>query len=160
MSVQLAVTLTGKDFSELKKSAMQFLEMENIAPTKTTPTAPKKKAAPAPVEETEEFESEETEDANDIANFDDADEEPTEDEAEVEDEETEAPASKKKSAPAFATKKAAKITDDQLNKAGIAHAKRHTRPKTLALLKKHFGVKSLLEIKDADRAKALKLLGE
>lgn len=163
MSMQLTVTFTGKNLEEIAKHAAAFAE--GTSPKQSTGPTPKKKAAPQ-VEETTD------DDEMDMTSFDDAEEteETTEDETDFEnvdlpedDEETEAPAPKKKSAKAqpAPAKKAAKITDDQLNKAGIAHAKRHGgRAKTLKVLEKNFGVKSLLEIKDADRAKALKLLGQ
>lgn len=164
MSMQLTVTFTGKNLEEIAKHAAAFAE--GTSPKQTTGPTPKKKAA-AQVEDP-------TDDEMDMTSFDEVDEteagEETDDETDFEnidqpddDEETEAPAPKKKSAKAqpAPAKKAAKITDDQLNKAGIAHAKRHGgRAKTLKVLEKNFGVKSLLEIKDADRAKALKLLGQ
>lgn len=146
MNTQLSITITGASLPELIAGAKKFVTANQTSETTTTVAAPKKaaakKAAPQ-VEETEEIDTdligegddEETEDADDALSFDSEDEE-------------EAPKAKK----------APKLTEKDVHAAAIAHAKKNTKAKTLELLQKKFKVKSIMELKPEQFAKAIEIL--
>lgn len=60
--------------------------------------------------------------------------------------------------PAPKAKKAAKLTDKDVNAAAMAHAKIHGRPMTLKILSGKFKVKSILELKPEQYAQVIAAL--
>jgi hypothetical protein len=141
MTTQLQITIHGANLNELIDGAKKFAASYETV-TKTAPTTAKpatKKAAPPVVETEDEDLMGDTEESED-AGFDDL----ADEEAEVE--------QPKKSA------KAPKVTDKEVNAAAMAHAKKHGRPKTLAILEKKFGVKSVLELKADQYSKVIEAL--
>ena len=147
MNTQLSITITGASLPELIAGAKKFVTANQTSETTTTVAASKKaaakKAAPQ-VEETEEIDTDliggdeeetETEETDDALSFDSEDEE-------------EAPKAKK----------APKLTEKDVHAAAIAHAKKNTKAKTLELLQKKFKVKSIMELKPEQFAKAIEVL--
>jgi len=145
----VTLTLTGKSLGDLAAQAIAFgtTAQEGVKIGKTSTTPPKTKKA-APVEEPEEIDADELSDELEAAEetTDDADEMGFDEEAEQE-----AP---KKSAKA----KTAKLTEKDVNTAALAHARKHTRPKTLALLKSKFKVSSISELKPEQYSKVIEAL--
>lgn len=153
---QFAITFKGNDFAAVVAQAKNFVTVAEqfAAGPMSRPTAgvtaksagktAKPKAAAAPEMDDEET----TEDAG----FTDTEEETNEGLSfDSQDDEEITP-------PKKAAKKAPKITDKDINSACLAHAKAHGRPKTLAILSKKFGVKSILELKTEQYADVLKAL--
>jgi hypothetical protein len=144
----VTLTITGQNLGELAAKAMTFAQtaQEGIklgaAPTTAQKILKKAKKAAVEAEETDlEMADEElVDDTLDAAGSDDEALEMGFDAAD-EDEVEETP---KKTA---AKTKTAKVTEKDVNAACLAHARKHTRPKTLELLKKKFKVGSISELK-------------
>lgn len=153
----LTFVLTGKNIGELAAKALAFAEDAQqgvkVGKTTATTTKTKKTAAAAPVaEEIDEIEEPTDELTGDEEGIEMGASDEDEGFDDIEEEEIEeAP---KKTAKA----KTAKVTEKDVNAAALAHAKANTRPKTLALLKKHFKVGSISELKPDQYAKAVQVL--
>lgn len=144
MNTQLTVTIQGKDLNELIAGAQKFVAA-NQATSNAAPVKTKKTAAPVEEPEADELDLETAEaEETDELDFD----------SETEDEEVEEqPKAKKKTAGAK------KLTEKDMNAIALAHAKANGgRAATLKVLTKHFKVKSLLELKPEQYAKAAELL--
>lgn len=145
----VTILLTGATIGELAAKAMTFAQdvQGGVKIGKATTTKTKKTAAPVEEPEDIEIDDADLEASDDVEETTDETDEMAFDEDEVE----EAP---KKSAKT----KAAKLTEKDVNTAALAHAKKHTRPKTLALLKKQFKVGSISELKPDQYGEVIKAL--
>ncbi len=140
---EIAVTLKGTSIQDVLKQAQALIDADHgtALAVATTGKKGKKPQPAAPVEDDDILlasDDEVTEDTpadeDDALSFDDAtDEEP-------------------------AAKKTKKLTDKDVNAACMAHARKHGKAKTLALLAKTFKVKSILELKPELYSKAIAAL--
>jgi hypothetical protein len=126
---EIAVTLKGSNLQDVLAQAQALIDAEGK--TAPTATAGKRTRKAAPVAEPEA-------DSEELLAMDEETDAAEESEELGFDEETEVEEPPKKSK---------KLTDKDVNAAAMAHAKKHGRPKTLALLEKKFKVKSILELK-------------
>lgn len=131
MQTTMSMTFSGKNFDEVIAQAKAFIEQED-GTTTTGKTTPRKTKPAVEAEQLDLLDStEETEEETNELSFDDGN-------VEEEEEVTAKPA---KGAPK-------KYTDKDVNQAAIKHAKANGgKAKTLKILEKKFGVKSILELK-------------
>lgn len=129
MTTNITVTLTGKTYDEVIAAAQTLVQSSTITTTTVAKKAIKKAAAVVD----EDIELEDVEDAM-LAGAEET----------LEDEEIGFDAEPEEKPKA---RKAAKITEKDLNEALKAFATANGRPKTLQVLEKKFKVKSILELK-------------
>lgn len=139
--VELMVTLRGKSFGELVSAAENFIEASDKVTAKST-TGKRRAAATTTTDDDEILDEDTTDDTT--TEETDTDEQMEFDMDGSDDEET-LDETEEETRPKKTTK--GKITDKQVNQACIAHAKKHGRKKTSAILAKKFKVKSVLELK-------------
>lgn len=139
MGTQLTVTISGSTHAELIEGAKKFVAASGAVTTAgaaTKAAAAPKKAPVKAAEETEDLLG--SDDAGDDSLLGDGSDDAGDDSLSFDaTEETPAPAKKK----------AAKITEKEVNAAAMAHAKANGRPETLKILKSKFKVASLTELK-------------
>lgn len=161
MQAQLSVTITGANLNALIEGATKFInansgtgnvktEAATKAPAQATPKAASKKVAAPVVDEDETDLLSEDDESNNLGDLDDSTSDDglnfdSEDEAEEIEEQPKA-------------KKAPKVTEKDVNAAAMAHAKKHKKINTLALLQKKFKVKSIMELKPDQYAAAIAAL--
>lgn len=143
METQVAITFTGANLNEVVAGAQKFVlaNANQVGKTAAQAAATTKKKA-APIVETEEVED---------LDLMDGDAEETDDQ-ELSFDDVEEPEEKPKA------KKAAKLTMKDVNAAAMTYAKKHTKAKTLELLKKKFKAQSILELKEEQFGPAIAAL--